>query len=119
MSGAPLTTIEAAGRTARSPRPPWDDAAVAELTWWRVVGGLSYWRCALKMGRTRGAVANAIQRHIHGKRYAGGKKYQRKAVRKHGIWSERSLTEPYAARKLRLQAEKRTTIQLTTTRPNR
>ena len=84
----------------------WTEDMIAELTWWRVVGLLSFRQCARRMGRTRGSTAMAIKHHIEGVVYDSGKKYPRKGLRAYLYWTENHLTEPYAARKLRLQQER-------------
>lgn len=69
--------------------------------------GLSYEQIASKLDRTRGSVASATKLHVDGVKYPGGKKYLRKAiVRPYGTWTDESFVEPYAARKIRLAAER-------------
>lgn len=70
--------------------------------------GLSYRQIASKLDRTRGSVASATKLHVDGVKYPGGKKkYLRKAiVRPYGTWTDNCFVEPYAARKIRLAAER-------------
>ena len=90
----------------------WDDEAIAELTWWRVVAGLPLDAVAKRMGLTRGSTIYGIKRHIEGVKYLGGTTHRKKVesvgCRPYKFWTEACLTEPYAARKRRLATERTT-----------
>lgn len=84
----------------------WTTTEIARLKELRAEG-LSYLRIAFRLGRTRGSVASATKLHVDGVKYPGGKKYVRKAgVRPYRTWTDESFVEPYAARKIRLAAER-------------